>query len=214
MAIVFSSFFKKLKGKIGNFVLYETCGQVRMRGNGMTEVYPRTPAQQLQQARLRTAVAFYRANAETSLPHIWRTAAHDKVMSGYNLFLRCNMSVFDDAYHINDYSHLHMSRGRLEFPQSLQLVKYGKGKIYLKWKNVLPPTSLRMSDRLHTVWLDGKGDFSLHVLAMSEISRRDEEAVLPLPEAGSEELHLYIYFSNKEETQFSPDKYFYLPAIE
>ena len=71
-----------------------------------------------------------------------------------------------------------------------------------------------MSDRLHAVWLDGKGNFSLHVLAMPEISRRDKEAVLPLPEAGSEELHLYIYFSNKEETQFSPDRYFYLPAIE
>lgn len=214
MAIVFSSFFKKLKGKIGNLVLYETRGQIRLRGNGMSEAIPKTPAQQLQQARLRTAVAFYRANAETPISRIWRAAARDKVMSGYNLFLRCNMAVFDDEYHINDYSQLHVSRGRLEFPQSLQLVKYGKGKIHLKWKNILPPTSLHMSDRLHAVWLDGKGDLSLRVLSMPEVSRREGQAVLPLPEAGRQNLHLYVYFSDSEETQFSPDKYFYLPAIE
>ncbi len=214
MAIVFSSFLKKLKGKIGNLILYETRGQIRMRGNGNADVVPQTPAQQLQQARLRTAVTFYRANAEILLSHIWRLAARNKVMSGYNLFLRCNMAVFDDAFRIRDYSQLHISWGVLEFPQFLRLVNYGKGSIHLEWQNVLPPTSLHMSDRLHVVWLDGKGNFSLHVLSIPDISRRDEQAVLPLPEAGRQDLHLYVYFSDKEEKQFSPDRYFYLPAVE
>ena len=128
MAIVFSSFFNKLKGKIGNLIVYEARGQVRMRANSMSNTIPQTPAQQLQQARLRTAVAFYRANNESTLPHIWRAAARDKIMSGYNLFLRCNMSVFDTSFRINDYSQLQISRGRLEFPQSLRLENYGYGK--------------------------------------------------------------------------------------
>lgn len=214
MAIVFSSFLKKLKGKIGNLIFYESRGQVRIRGNGMSGIVPKTPSQQLQQARLRTAVAFYRANAGSALPHIWRVAAHGKVMSGYNLFLRCNMAVFNREYRICDYSQLHVSRGRLEFPQSLRLANYEKGKIYLEWRNILPSTSVHMSDRLHAVWLDGNGDFSLHVPALSGVLRRDEQAVLSLPEAGNKDLHLYVYFSDNEEKQFSPDKYFYLPAIE
>lgn len=214
MAIIFSSAFQALRGKIGNFIFYHAKGQLRMRSYGKSGTSPWTPGQKLQQNRLRTVVFFYRANQNTLLPKIWRMAARDMVMSGYNLFIRENMPVFNAGHAIGDYSLLHISQGSLEFPQALQVASYGDGKICLTWKNPLPKNSGSMSDRLHAVWLDGKGNFSLHVLSMPEVTRREEEAVLPLPEAGSEELHLYIYFSNKEETQFSPDRYFYLPAIE
>lgn len=214
MAIVFSTLFHKMKGKIGNLILYNVKGQIRTRSNSEKISVPWSPAQELQQSRFRSAVFFYRVNQTTLLPKIWKIAARDMVMSGYNLFIRENMSVFNAEHSIGDYSMLHVSQGRLEFPQTLQVSSYGRGEIRLMWANLLPKTSSNMSHRLHVVWLDGKGDFSLHVLSVADVSRRDEEAVLPLPEAGSKDLHLFVYFSNKEETQFSPDRYFFLPAIE
>lgn len=214
MAIVFSALFHKMKGKIGHLILYNVKGQIRTRANSGKMSVLWSPAQELQQNRLRSAVFFYRANQTTFLPKIWRLAARNMVMSGYNLFLRENMPVFNAGHSIGDYSMLHISKGTLEFPQVLQVSGYGNGKIRLTWKNLLPKTSGSMSDRLHAVWLDGKGDFSLRVLSMPEVSRREEQAVLPLPEAGRQDLHLYIYFSDKEENQFSPDRYFYLPAVE
>lgn len=214
MAIIFSSALQHLKGKIGNFIFYHVKGQVRMRSYEKPNSICWTSEQKLQQNRLRTAVFFYRSNHATVLPKIWRIAAQDMIMSGYNLFLQENMPAFNAAHAIGDYSLLHISKGRLELPQSLQVVGYGSGKIRLTWNNLLPKTSGSMSDRLHVVWLDGKGNFSLHVLSIPDISRRDEQAVVPLPEAGRQDLHLYVYFSDKEEKQFSPDRYFYLPAVE
>ncbi len=214
MAIIFSSALQHLKGKIGNFIFYHAKGQLRMRSYGKPNTICWTSEQKLQQNRLRAVVFFYRVNQTTLLPKIWKIAARDMVMSGYNLFIRENMSVFNAEHSIGDYSMLHVSQGRLEFPQTLQVSSYGRGEIRLMWANLLPKTSSNMSHRLHVVWLDGKGDFSLHVLSVADVSRRDEEAVLPLPEAGSKDLHLFVYFSNKEETQFSPDRYLFLPAIE
>lgn len=214
MAIIFSTLFHKMKGKIGHLILYNVKGQIRTRTNSGKISVPWSPAQELQQNRLRSAVFFYRANQATLLPKIWRIAARNMVMSGYNLFLRENMPVFNAGHRIGDYSMLHISNGTLEFPQVLQVSDYENGKIRLTWKNLLPRTSGSMSDRLHAVWLDGNGNFSLHLLSIPEVPRWEEEAVLFLPEAGSKDLHLYVYFSNQEETQFSPDRYFYLPAVE
>ena len=214
MAIIFSPLFHKMKGKIGNLILYGVKGQTRVRSNPVNVSISWSPAQELQQNRFRTAVFFYRANQDTLLPKIWRIAARNMIMSGYNLFLLENMPVFNAGQTIGDYSMLHIRKGKLEAPQFLQITGDGNGKIHLMWKNPLPKIAGSMSDRLHAVWLDGNGNFSLHVLSLPEVSRRDEEAVLLLPQAGNEDLHLYVYFSNKEEQHFSPDRYFYLPAIE
>lgn len=214
MAIIFSSALQHLKGKIGNFVFYHAKGQLRMRSYVRPDSVRWTPEQKLQQNRLRTVVFFYRANQHTLLPKIWRMAARDMVMSGYNLFIRENMPVFNAGHVIGDYSMLHISMGTLAPPYALQIAGYGKGEIRLTWSNPLPKTSGSMSDRLHAFWLDGTGDFSLHALAVPEACRRDGQAVLSLPEAGRQDLHLYVYFSNEEETLFSSDRYFYLPATE
>lgn len=214
MAIIFSPLFHKMKGKIGNLILYGVKGQNRVRSTPVNVSISWSSAQELQQNRFRTAVFFYRANQDTLLPKIWRIAARNMIMSGYNLFISENMQVFNVKHAIEDYSMLHISKGTLEFPQSLQIAAYGKGKIRLTWKNLLPATSNSMADRLHAVWLDNEGNFSLHVLCTPEVFRRDEQTILPLPEAGSKALHLYVYFSDSKENQFSPDRYFYLPAIE
>lgn len=213
MATIFSPFFENLRGKVGNLILYKARGQVRMRGNQEAMSIPWSKTQQLQQSRLRAAVAFYRANADTALPHIWREAARGKVMSGYNLFLQENMAVFDGEFRIGDYAGLHVSHGWLEFPQGLRVADYGDGKVRVEWRNLLPPTSLHMADRLHALWLPDDGTFSLREPALPLLTREAGAAVLPLAEAGHRGLHLYLYFSDKEEKRFSPDRHFYLPAL-
>ena len=127
MAIIFSSALQHLKGKIGNFIFYLAKGQLRMRSYGKPNTICWTSEQKLQQNRLRAVVFFYRVNQTTLLPKIWKIAARDMIMSGYNLFIRENMSVFNAEHSIGDYSMLHISQGPgvSPNPASFQLWKRG-----------------------------------------------------------------------------------------
>lgn len=213
MAVIFSTFFKKLKGKIDHLILYESRGQMRLRSSGNPVISPRSPEQQLQQKRLRAAVAFYRANRNTRFVQIWRIAAQNKVMSGYNYFLHSNIAVFNEDHRISDYSMLQISCGSLELPPCLKVADYWRGHLQLTWQNSLPESSSHMYDRLYLFWLNERGSFSLQAPKLPIILRKDEEATLSLPEAGEENMHLYFYFSNQQETCFSPAKYIYLKAL-
>lgn len=205
---------KMLKGRIDDLVFYQVGEQLRIRGYGKPKKTAWTPSQQLQQKRLRTAVAFYRANAATPLPEIWREAAKEMVCSGYNLFMKTNMAAFSADHDILDYSLLHMSEGVLEVAPSLQVTKYGQGEVHVTWRNPLPATEECMSDLLQAVWLADNGTFTLHVPALPAVRRSNGEAVLPIPEAGQQGMHLYLYFSDKNGKRFSKDKYFYLKQQE
>ena len=210
MAIIIFSLLQKLKGKIGNLIFYQARGQNRMRSQNQIKRVPKTATQILQQNRIRASVSFYRANQNDGLSHIWRQEAKDKVMSGYNLFLSKNLAAFDQEHRIRDYGMLHISCGKLELPAHLQVTSYESGYIHLNWDNIIPEDSARNQDFLHAKWMNAKGNFSLQKVTIKNIRRKDKEAHLAVPEAGKEEIHLYLYFSDEEGDQFSPDKYFHL----
>lgn len=210
MAIILSKLATGLKGKIGNFVFYQVGDQLRMRGYGKPQRTDWSPSQQLQQKRLSTAVAFYRANDATPLPQIWREAASKMTCSGYNLFMKANMAAFSADHRILDYSLLHVSEGTLEAPPALRVTAYGEGEVHVAWANLLPATEECMSDRLHALWLATDGTFTLHAAALPVVRRGEGKTVLPIAEAGRKEMHLYLYFSDEEEKRFSKDRYFHL----
>lgn len=210
MATFCSNFFRKIKGKIDNLVLYEVKGQQRMRKHKDKPLPPGSCTQNLQRCRMRAAVALYRANRDTEIPYIWKLAVKEMVMSGYNLFIKTNIAAFDQNHRIIDYNMLHFSCGRLELPIHLEITGYGDGCVIVGWKNTFPMCSARVNDCLHAVWLKNNGGFSLQTVPTSCISRAEEKAILLVEGAGTEDLHLYLYFSNQDKSSFSPNKYFFL----
>lgn len=210
MAVFHSNFFKKIKGRIDDLIFYEAKGQQRIRRYKAKKPQPASCTQNLQRCRMRAAVALYRANRDTEIPNIWKLAVKEMVMSGYNLFIKTNIAAFDQNHRIIDYNMLHFSCGRLELPIHLEITGYRDGCVIVGWKNTFPMCSARVNDCLHAVWLKNNGGFSLQTVPTSCISRAEEKAILPVEGAGTEDLHLYLYFSNQAKNSFSPNKYFFL----
>lgn len=210
MATFLSSLLRKIKGRIDHLVLYEAKGQQRLRSLSATPLPVASPAQRLQRCRLRAVVAFYRANRSEILRHIWKVEAEEQVMSGYNLFLSTNIQAFNESHRIEDYGKLQICMGKLEIPPNLHVEDYHDGKIRIRWRTIFPEDSQRNQDRLWAAWLSDDGSFSLNVLPFAGYYRKDEKAILEIPEAGSANIHLYIYFSDNQQNSFSKSKYFYL----
>lgn len=214
MASVISLLFNKIKGRINNFVFYQVKGQQRIRSCGYKRSSPPTPAQQLQRCRMRAIVSFYQANRETLLTKIWKAEASDKPESGYNLFISANITVFNQEFRISDYSILCISKGKLNLPPCLTLHDYTEGKVTIYWQNDLPGDTSRNQDYLQAAWLKSDGSFTLHFIPDKTYTRDCCKAVLDIPEAGRQSIHLYVLFSDQSGRNFSSARYFYLPATK
>lgn len=163
---------------------------------------------------MRAIVSFYRANRETLLTKIWKAEASDKPESGYNLFISANITVFNQEFRISDYSILCISKGKLNLPPCLTLHDYTEGKVTIYWQNDLPGDTSRNQDYLQAAWLKSDGSFTLHFIPDKTYTRDCCKAVLDIPEAGRQSIHLYVLFSDQSGRNFSSARYFYLPATK
>lgn len=211
MALFFSPFFKKLKGHIGNLVFYHAMGQNRIRTQAPTASVPQTGTHRLQRCRMRAVVSFYSANRHTLLRAIWKVAAKDMNMSGYNLFIQRNMSVFNDQHQISDYRLLRLSTGSLVLPPQFIARRTAADRIVVGWENDVPDDALRSLDRLILIWLKASGSFGINVITDAGACRKNEMATVVVPEIADKDIHLYCLFIDCKQSRFSPDRYFYLP---
>lgn len=210
MALFNSPFFKKLKGHFDRWVFYESKGQQRIRRQIEKKPLPPTNLQILQRHRMRSAIAFYRANTDKQLRWIWKKKAAGMVMSGYNLFIGSNIAAFDRNCRIVDYSLLHISTGSLELPPYFQLQSCTESEVILNWQKGVPENSDRNKDQLMAAYLTNDGCFSLKWLPLTGVYRKDGQAILNIPEWTKGEIHLYCFFANRKQEKYSPEKYFQL----
>lgn len=210
MAIVKSKFLKALSGKIGEMVFCYVKGRQYLRRlpeNGNREIIP---AQQLQINRMRACVSFYHANMDTPIPDIWKLVAREVVSTGYNLFVKANIRLFDMEHRIGDYSRLQLTCGVLEMPYEWSIRRVAPDHVQVKWSNCSVPAEKRANDRLQAFWLKDNGSFEIEIFPLPDIRREAQEAVIPLPADNGTDWHLYLYFTNSEKTAFSSNKYFFI----
>lgn len=210
MTIVKSPFFTEMTGRYGNFIFYRVKNQIRMRHCPDKVKNVNSEAQQLQRGRMRAAIAFYRTNQDTLLSVVWKELARCMIMSGYNLFIKKDISVFDQKSRIADYEALRVSDGYLELPLELSVSVLTEKQIEIRWKKPLTEKSLRDNDRLWVAWLPDNGSFALRMTDSSVFCRQDLSAVVQIPELSYQNLHIYCFFADKDRKRFSPSSYFYL----
>ncbi len=213
MAIIKSSLLKSIGGKIGELVFCYLKGRQYLRRlpqKGKREILP---TQQLQINRMRACVSFYHANRDTPIPDIWKLVAREVISSGYNLFVKTNIKLFDMEHRIGDYSRLQLTCGILEMPYEWSIRRVAPDRVQLKWSNCSVLTEERAGDGLQAFWLRDNGSFEIEIFPLPEIRRDAEEAVIPLPADNETDWHLYLYFANSDRTAFSGNKYFFIENL-
>lgn len=210
MAIIKSKFWRALSGKIGELVFCYIKGRQYLRQRPRRGNQETQPAQLLQMNRMRACVSFYHANMDTPIPDIWKLVAREVISTGYNLFVKANIRLFDMEHRIGDYSRLQLTCGVLEMPYEWSIRRVDPDHVQLKWCSSQQLTEERQNDRLQAFWLRDNGSFDIEIFPLPDIRRGAQEAVLPLPADHETDWHLYLYFANKEKSAFSGNKYFFI----
>ena len=135
-----------IRGRIGNMIFYRVRGVTRIRSVPLSAVRPDALKCRTARLRLIAAVRFYQRLQDSRFRDIWRMAAKDTAINGYNLFVKQNIHVFNDRT-LFDPVRLQLVFGALPPMNCLELSEQTGRRIVLTWKNSLEPAGIRASDR-------------------------------------------------------------------
>ena len=124
-----------IRGRIGNMIFYRVRGVTRIRSVPLSAVRPDALKCRTARLRLIAAVRFYQRLQDTRLRDIWRLAAKDTAMNGYNLFVKQNIYVFNERT-LFDPARLLLVFGTLPPMNCLELAEQTGRRIVLTWKNL------------------------------------------------------------------------------
>ena len=198
---------KQIRGRVGNTVFYQVGNETRVRSTASQYTDANTEEQQANRSRLRVAIRFYQRLAETLLRDTWTIAAADSGKSGYNLFMKRNMTVFTPDGKIGDFSLLQLAEGILQKVNHLSVVADSEDTVTLTWENNANISPARATDRLIVVVLHENRSFSPTVIEGILAIREDEKATFRLNRKQGTTAHLYCFFKAKDGKAYSPSQY-------
>lgn len=194
------------QGRMGNTVFYKVNGVTRVRSAPMKIRNANTPEQKVNRRRFIVALRFYQQMKKTFLPIIWRIGAKEMAMNGYNLFMRLNISVFNERT-IFDPAHLVLTLGSLPRMNKL-IVKERQGNcVTLEWKNSLNVEGIHTNDHLQVVALF-EGRMYTPVWLKEVRAHRCEQVVqVDLGKGWKRTVHLYCFFASPDGSAYSASSY-------
>lgn len=209
MAQVKGSILAGFTGKIGNMVFYQYYGRTYVRRLPVSVRNPRSPLQMIQRNKIIAVQSFYKNLKDTVISRIWKKAATEMKMSGYNLFLKCNIASFDGQGSMADYAKVHFSYGILPQADRMSLAGKTQNGIEVRWENVTLLNPCRMEDLLMGVVV--YRDESFDILLPEEIgAQRCGRQAWIRTRTQPPLLALYLFFTDKDRQFFSKDQYFSL----
>lgn len=202
-------FLYGLRGRIGDFVVYQYRNRRCIRQVPRHTTAPSTPGQVAQQERIAALAIFYQAMKEVGIYRHWQEAAKGMVQTGYNLLVKANLPAFDGNGRICDFPRLLLTTGRLRLPGDLRVSPSEAGTVAVEWSHHPFPRTAP-DDRLHALLLKDGESFDL-LPADTGGSRRDEcRALIRLPEEGKDFPHLYLFFCSETSGECTNSLYFNL----
>ncbi len=195
-----------IRGRIGNMIFYRVKGVTRIRSVPLAVGRPDTLKCQTARLRLIAAVRFYQRLQDSRLRDIWRMAAQDTAMNGYNLFVKQNIHVFNERT-LFDPAHLLLVFGALPPMNCLEVAEQTGRRVVLVWKNSLVTAGIRADDRVGVVALCEGKMYSPLWLDKTLSYRQEQRAVIELEGLPAGEVHLYCFFVSSDGTAYSPSSY-------
>ncbi len=195
-----------MQGRVGNVVFYRVKGRTYIRSVPLKYRDANTAMQRSHRLRLMVATRFYQRLQRTFLIDVWRLAAGELAMNGFNLFMKMNLQVFNTRT-LFEPPRLKMSFGvlpRLNHPEAE--VREGN-RIQLTWNYWESGEGAHVGDRLCVVALFEGRMYSPVVLQGFTARRQDYATVLDLGAAWRRRAHLYCFFASPDGGAYSPSDY-------
>jgi hypothetical protein len=127
-------------------------------------------------------------------------------MTGHNRFISKNSKAFDEFGNIESYDNLVFTFGDLPLPSDIAVHANTEvpGEINLTWTDNSGYHEAIRSDRLNLITIiNGEAE---HLYNLEE-TRSSQSAVITLPAAVNNRVHLYLFFKNEENNYFSSSYY-------
>ena len=139
---------------------------------------------------------------DTLITPVWSKKAVK--MSGFNLFVKTNIDVFDDTGALTDYTNLKLAVGDLPLPTSLaiQLAGSGNGAITVTWVDNSGTGIADSTDRLR---IAAMSNGELVLISGLVFNRNAQQANVQLPFAAGSTAHVYAFFENEGKSKYSAD---------
>jgi hypothetical protein len=191
-------------GTLGNIVGFQWHGIQCFRARPNFVRNPNSPKQVAQRTRFKAIQLLAKQCLSKTLKEIWKRGTVE--MTGYNLFTKKNIRIFDELGKITDYSKLKLSVGILPLPNEFVVETRVDGNcvVTVSWEHDARIAGFNPKDRLQVVAIINSE--VIHVEGLTA-RRSDETATFQLPCGGGTLIHLYIYFYNEGLMDGSPSYY-------
>lgn len=160
-----------------------------------------TSDQKAQRNRMKYVAELYRKAKYPIVEYVWlKTMSSRRV--AYNSFVKYNMDAFNREGVLVDPLMLKMTVGELKLPfkMGVEFSKINKNIIHVNWENNLPEGWEGCNDSLMGIFFNGDS-FSLPV--DFKANRKDNHAVMSLPQEYSNGYFLYLFFMSHNKTKIS-----------
>lgn len=193
-----------VSGTVGNVVggYWKGISYLRVKADYHNDA--NTEKQIQHRAKFSACVALARTIMESIIKPIWNKKAVK--MSGFNLFTKTNLQVFDANGDIPDFSALKLSIGDLPLPNNLAIQDDAatEGGITVTWEDNSGLGSALATDKLGVLAIcNGE----VRVLQGVDITRDAEVANILLPFGAGVEAQVYVFFQSVENGTYSVDQH-------
>lgn len=208
MEILDQSLLKDCSGKVEGMIIYKVGSKTYARKMPDEIRDPKTEKQLLQRDRVPAVQAFYQSVKGCILKEINDLAAKEaERRSGYHLFMHLNMMAFGKGGFI-DYSLLHLAHGSQQLPYNLSMIAANGTRAEFAWMDNSSSVTAQGSDRLMVAAVFDDDPYRVVMLDGVNARRKDERAILVLPEGDWNRVYLYCFFGTDDRKRFSPSVYF------
>lgn len=194
------NFITGIKGRAGNWVIYERCGRIVIRAKPERKA-PMSDECIAAQHRFGSLARFWKAVKTAHLADAWLDAPDIPVgWSGYNLFAKRNFPAFDATGLLVVPERIRLTpAGGLQLPNSIAIEKdVGEDAYAVTWKNTGDCPACRATDEVVLAVMRGGKRFDVKFLEPTggRAERGDGKVQFVIPPNLKEYGHLYYYLQD------------------
>ena len=134
---------------------------------------------------------------------MWKQAGKKARLTGFTLFIKVNLNMFDHEGKIVDYDGLRLAVGNRGEEYRLSACMDEAGRVTISWSGGEKDSYLGSDDRLMVAYLYGDRSFSPEVVPDLNVTRREGAATFELLRLRKVPIHLYFFFVAPGEENFS-----------
>lgn len=219
MAIAKNPFLGKLKGKVGNIILYTVDGEVRVRSQPFSYKDKRSPAQLGVRNRFKGALYLYK-HLGSFFKNVWKIHSTTVQGNGYTLFMSHNIPAFGTDGEIEDFSKILLTTGTRQQVVGLKMTCPAPGEVELHWTDNSGMSTAKKNDRLRVacIRIDREhisrpasvargGNLKIELIKGIKATRQD--GVCRFTFCGQDAYpHIYCFFAAEDDEAFSPSQHF------